>query len=382
MSSDYLNYAWMCQCKVQRCYTISRMSEKPPPTPRDRGLIDSQPENLAGTSFVFNKVRSEALPAYGASSYFGPALRQFDGDWVLQWRGESPVQNVKTKIDIAGDNVLRRLDYHIARDAKTLLFRRPLSFVRSLLTEPKARRGSVDEVYAEVQRLGLDGVYSPHFGSNANGEEKKMTGLKLDKALVEQSPTLWDIMVAHRGDIDAQELRQVDRFDAYGKAAQYKHELDIEHGYGGIDGPWGVFFRSVDDTKVAEPISNVPDIIPNKSKVPPREYHATTLAMFLVNVVVEELKMKDGDPNRAVKEILKHYEDPDVTSTMMRFIYNGRLTMPGDILDVDNRFNRFAQKVGSVHNTAAMRLKPEEVAQIRGTILDEGYHYLNEGKNT
>jgi hypothetical protein len=87
-----------------------------------------------------------------------------------------------------------------------------------------------------------------------------MTGIKLDKTLVENSPTLWDIMIAHRGDIDAPELRQVDRFDAYGKAARYKHALDSEHGYGGIDGPWGVFFRSVDDTTADEPISNVPDI--------------------------------------------------------------------------------------------------------------------------
>jgi hypothetical protein len=347
----------------------------------DRVKIDSQPENLAGTGFVFNQVRSEALPAYGASSYFGPALRQLDGDWVLQWKGESAVQNVKTKIDIAGDNILRRLDYHPPRNAGKLLLRRPVSFVRSLLTEPTARRGSVDEVYAEVQRLGLDDVYSPHFGSNTNGEKKEMTGLKLDKTLVENSPTLWDIMVAHRGDIDAQELRQVDRFDAYGKAARYKHALDSEHGYGGIDGPWGVFFRSVDDTTADEPISNVPDIIPNKSKVPPREYHATTLAMFLVNVVVEELKMKDGDPQRAVRDILNSYDDPEVTTTMTRFMYNGRLTMPGDLLDVDNKFNRLAQKVGSVHNTAAMRLKPEEVAQIRTTILDGGYNYLNENKN-
>jgi F0F1-type ATP synthase delta subunit len=121
--------------------------------------------------------------------------------------------------------------------------------------------------------------------------------------------------------------------------------------------------------------------IPNKSKVPPREYHATTLAMFLVNIVVEELKMKDGDPQRAVQEILNSYDDPEVTTTMTRFMYNGRISMPGDLLDVDNRFNRFAQKVSSVHNIAAMRLKSEEVAQIRTTIIDGGYNYLNEHKS-
>src|SRR5258706_6879728 len=125
--------------------------------------VSRENDGLRGLKrFGKKRVRSQPLPAYGETAYYGLTLRQLNDNWVLQWKGESLRQNVKTRLDLFLDRQVRKFDYHFAQNPQKLLVRRPKQFVETLRTPPKASRGTAKAVWSEIVRFQLTHVYQPY----------------------------------------------------------------------------------------------------------------------------------------------------------------------------------------------------------------------------
>lgn len=248
--------------------------------------------------------------------YGGKMKMEEDGKMV--WNNEGIV----SKIDKWGDAILRTYDEHVVRDLGELLKRHPKLFFKFLAPGTKRYRGSKEEIFANIQRLGLEDSYGLH----EHGIEIK------DQDIYRKGMPLQDI---YRSDlIDSDAVAEFDRFQALDEAGKYLRSVHDEHGGIGEVNTGDIIFRKHENGAVSEPVLNMPDIVFNEEKnIGEKEKKATDMLDFIVSVGAEEFRSSAGNlesVREAMKRVLTSYNDREVISLVKSYIKRGRLTLSGD----------------------------------------------------
>lgn len=248
--------------------------------------------------------------------YGGKMKMEEDGKMI--WNNEGLI----SKIDKFGDAVLRTYDEHVVKDLGDLFSRHPKLFFKFLVPGTKRYRGSREEIFENIQRLGLEDTYNIH----ENGIEIK------DKDLYLKGLPLQDI---YRSDlIDSDKVDGFDRFQALTESGKYLRKIHDEHGGIGEVLAGDIIFKNHEDGEVGEPVLNMPDIVFNKKKnIGEKEKKATDILDFIMSIGSEEFRRSGGDINsvkEAMKKILESYDDKDVIRLVKSYIKRGRLTLLGD----------------------------------------------------
>jgi len=268
-----------------------------------------------------NKTVNESrIPTEGYEStlgvYGGKIKTEENGKMV--WDNRGPI----SKIDKWGDAILRTYDEHIVRDLSNLFKRHPKLFFQFLAPGPKRYRGSKEEIFSNIQRLGLESVYGIH----EHGIEIK------DQDLYHRGLPLQDL---YRSDlIDSDRVDGFDRFEALALSARYIRRIHDEHGGIGELNIGDIIFKRHENNHVSEPVLNMPDIVFNEEKnIGEKEKKATDMLDFIISVGAEEFRRSGGDlksVKEAMKKVLENYNDSNVISLVGSYIKRGRLTLSGD----------------------------------------------------
>lgn len=231
-------------------------------------------------------------------------------------------QGVVSKIDKWGDAILRTYDDHVVKNLGELFRRHPRMFFQFLVPGTKRYRGSKEEIFANIERLGLTETY----GLSEKGIEIK------DQDLYLEGLPLQDI---YRSDlIDSESVQGFDRFQALALSSQYLREMHDQHGGIGEVNVGDIIFKDKADGQLGRPVLNMPDIVFNTEKnIGEKEKKATDMLDFLVSIGAEEFRRSGGDEDsvrRAMKTVLENYGDESVINLMKSYIKRGRLTLLGD----------------------------------------------------
>jgi hypothetical protein len=248
--------------------------------------------------------------------YGGKMEMEADGKMVWNNRG------IVSKIDKWGDAILRTYDEHVVKDLGELLKRHPKLFFQFLAPGTKRYRGSKEEIFENIQRLGLEDTYGLH----ENGIEIK------DQDLYKKGLPLQDI---YRSDlINSDKVTGFDRFQALAESGKYLRKIHDEHGGVGETNIGDIIFKKYENGQVSEPVLNIPDIVFNKEKnISEREKKATDILDFIISIGAEEFRSSGGDVSsvkEAMKKVLENYNDKSVISLVKAYIKKGRLTLSGD----------------------------------------------------
>lgn len=248
--------------------------------------------------------------------YGGKMETEEDGKMV--WNNKGMV----SKIDKWGDAILRTYDDHVVKDLGELLKRHPKLFFQFLAPGTKRYRGSKEEIFENIKRLGLEDTYGLH----KNGIEIK------DQDLYKKGLPLQDI---YRSDlINSDKVNGFDRFQALAESGKYLRKIHDEHGGIGEANIGDIIFKKHENGQVGEPVLNMPDIIFNEEKnIGEKEKKATDMLDFIISVGAEEFRSSEGDLNgvkQAMKKVLENYNDKSVINLMKSYIKRGRLTLSGD----------------------------------------------------
>jgi hypothetical protein len=243
---------------------------------------------------------------------------KMEGDGKMVWNNEGIV----SKIDKWGDAILRTYDEHVVKDLGELLKRHPKLFFKFLAPGTKRYRGSKEEIFENVKRLGLEDTYGLH----EHGIEIK------DQDLYKKGVPLQDI---YRSDlIDSDKVAGLDRFQALTEAGKYLRTVHDEHGGIGELNTGDIIFKKQIDGQVSEPVLNMPDIVFNQEKnIGEKEKKATDILDFIMSVGAEEFRSSEGDlvsVKEAMKRFLENYNNKEVISLVKSYIKRGRLTLSGD----------------------------------------------------
>jgi hypothetical protein len=243
---------------------------------------------------------------------------EMDEDDKMVWNNEGIV----SKIDKFGDAILRTYDEHVVKNMGELLKRHPKLFFQFLTPGTKRYRGSKEEIFENIQRLGLEDTYDIH----EKGIEIK------DKDLYTKGLPLQDI---YRADLIYNEnVEDFDRFQALAKSGEYLRSIHDKYGDVGEVLPGDIIFKEHEDGEVGEPILNMPDVVFNKKKdIGEREKKATDILDFIISIGAEEFRRSEGNLDsveEAMKTILESYGDKYVINLVKSYIKRGRLTLSGD----------------------------------------------------
>jgi hypothetical protein len=208
-----------------------------------------------------------------------------DGKMVWNNRG------IVSKIDKWGDAILRTYDEHVVKDLGELLKRHPKLFFQFLAPGTKRYRGSKEEIFENIQRLGLEDTYGLH----ENGIEIK------DQDLYKKGLPLQDI---YRSDlINSDKVTGFDRFQALAESGKYLRKIHDEHGGVGETNIGDIIFKKYENGQVSEPVLNIPDIVFNKEKnISEREKKATDILDFIISIGAEEFR-SSGAMSVALKRL-------------------------------------------------------------------------------
>ncbi len=282
--------------------------------------------------------------------YGGKMVRDQEGKLVFDNRG------IVSKIDKAGDAVLRTYDENLLRHSPLDLLRKhPKWFLKVINpNQPKRYRGTKEEIVRNAQRLGLGDVYGLH-----------PWGVEVKKPeIFTQGRALQDI---YRADlINSDKLNEIDRFQALAEAARYIREVHDKYGGIGELLSSDIIFQDFSEGKVGRPILNIPDEVYNpKKNISLTEQKATDMMDFLMNIGMEEMR-RSGDESQArnaVDIILQDYNDKEIAKVVAMFIARGRLTFTeaNSLLRV---------KMASQHNQARIGIKPEDTAKFKDLVKD------------
>lgn len=239
-------------------------------------------------------------------------------DGKMVWNNKGMV----SKIDKWGDAILRTYDDHVVKDLGELLKRHPKLFFQFLAPGTKRYRGSKEEIFENIKRLGLEDTYGLH----ENGIEIK------DQDLYKKGLPLQDI---YRSDlIDSDKVNGFDRFQALAESGKYLRKIHDEHGGIGEANIGDIIFKKHENGQVGEPVLNMPDIVFNKEKnIGEKEKKATDMLDFIISVGAEEFRSSEGDLDgvkQAMKKVLENYNDKSVINLVKSYIKRGRLTLSGD----------------------------------------------------
>ncbi|MFA5023937.1 MAG: hypothetical protein WC523_03215 [Patescibacteria group bacterium] len=248
--------------------------------------------------------------------YGGKIKMEEDGQMVWNNKG------IVSKIDKWGDAILRTYDEHVVRDLGELFKRHPRLFFQFLTPGTKRYRGSKEEIFENIKRLGLEDTYGLH----ENGIEIK------DQDLYRKGLPLQDL---YRSDlIDSDKVDGFDRFQALSESGQYLRKIHDEHGGVGEVNIGDIIFKQHENGQVEDPVLNMPDIVFNQEKnIGEKEKKATDMLDFIISVGAEEFRRSEGDLDsvkKAMKTVLESYNDKDVINLVKSYIKRGRLTLSGD----------------------------------------------------
>jgi hypothetical protein len=248
--------------------------------------------------------------------YGGKIKMEDDGKMV--WNN----QGVISKIDKWGDAILRTYDDHVVKDLGELISRHPKLFFQFLIPGTKRYRGTKEEIFENIKRLGLEETYGLH----ENGIEIK------DQDLYLKGLPLQDV---YRSDlIESDTVDGFDRFQALDESGKYLRKIHDEHGGIGEVNIGDIIFKKHENGQVGEPVLNMPDIVWNEDKnISDKEKKATDMLDFLISVGAEEFRNSEGDLDsvkKSMKQVLESYNDKDVISLVKSYIKRGRLTLLGD----------------------------------------------------
>jgi hypothetical protein len=269
---------------------------------------------------VNKKVNESRLPVEDFESTVGiyGGKLEIDKDDKMIWNN----QGVVSKIDKFGDAVLRTYDEHLVKNMSELFRRHPKLFFKFLAPGTKRYRGSKEEIFENIKRLGLEDTYDLH----EKGIEMK------DKELYIKGLALQDI---YRADlIDSEKVKGFDRFQALEKAGTYLRSVHDKGGGVGEVLASDIIFKEHENGEVNEPVLNMPDIVFNKDKkIGEKEKKAIDILDFIVSIGAEEFRASKGDKDsvkKAMKTVLSSYNDKDVIRLVKSYIKRGRLTLLGD----------------------------------------------------
>lgn len=296
---------------------------------------------------INGKMNESRIPTENYEStlgvYGGKIKMEADGKMV--WNN----QGVISKIDKWGDTILRTYDDHVVKDLGELISRHPKLFFQFLAPGTKRYRGTKEEIFENVKRLGLENTYGLH----ENGIEIK------DQDLYLKGLPLQDI---YRSDlIEGDNVDGFDKLQALEESGKYLRKIHDEHGGIGEVNIGDIIFKKHENGQVSEPILNMPDIIFNEEKnIGEKEKKATDILDFIISVGAEDFRSSGGDLNsvrEAMKKVLESYNDKSVISLVKSYIKRGRLTLLGDadsqaVNIPENTFTTKNRAIFTKHNEA------------------------------
>lgn len=280
-------------------------------------------ENPFNLDSIRNKVNrtvnESSMPTEAYEStvgfYGGKLKRNENNELVYNMRG------IVSKIDQIGDYILRTYDEHIMRNPLELLKKHPKWFFKFIFPGAKRYRGNPEEIFENIQKLGLEDFYGLHKdGISIKNEEVFTKGIALQ-----------DI---YRSDlINSERLENIDRFRAVEESAKYIGRVHEKGGIGELLVS-DIIFQYKNEENVSGPVLNIPDIVFNKEKETPEDNRkAIDLLDFLMSVGVEEMRRSQEDEEsvvKAMKCVLDNYKNRKVISLVSSFIKKGYLTLQGD----------------------------------------------------
>lgn len=295
---------------------------------------------------INSKVNESRFPAENYEStlgvYGGKIETEDDGKMV--WNN----QGVISKIDKWGDAILRTYDDHVVKDLGELLSKHPKLFFNFLAPGTKRYRGTKEEIFKNIKRLGLEATYGLH----DKGIEIK------DKDLYTKGLPMQDIF---RSDlIESDVVDGFNRFQVIEEAGKYIRSIHDKFGGAGEMNVFHIIFKKHQDGVVSEPTLNIPTIVFNKDKnIGEKEKKATDILDFLISVGAEEFR-RTGDlisVKMAMKTAMESYNDKEVISLVKSYIKRGRLTLLGDVNSEavnlpDNTFTTKNRGLFTKHNEA------------------------------
>ena len=296
--------------------------------------------------------------------YGGKMVRDPEGKMVWDRRG------IISKIDKAGDAVLRTYDEHVVKEPGKLLRMHPKIAAKKFFHPGTKRyRGSNEEIQANIERLGLSDYYGPH----QNGIEIK------DSEVYTKGMALQDV---YRSDlIKSDELKATDRFQALAEASKYIREIHDQHGAVGEILVSDIIFQEDVDGRLGKPVLNLPDIVWNKKKATGEiDKKTTDMLDFLCSTFGEEMRRSQNpeDADKALDIIISNYGDPKVVSMVKSFIKRGRFPLQGDTeaVDLPNTTTKLARGAFSQHNKARLGSKTSFEGDMKQRIMDACERFL------
>jgi len=247
---------------------------------------------------------------------YGGKIKMEDGKMIWDNRG------TVSQIDKWGDAILRTYDEHVVKNLGELISRHPKLFFEFLAPGTKRYRGSKEEIFENIKKLGLEDTYGLH----ENGIEIK------DQDLYRKGLPLQDI---YRSDlIDSDTVNGFDRFQALAESGKYLRKIHDEYGGIGEVNIGDIIFKKHENGQVGNPVLNMPDIVFNEEKnISEKEKKATDMLDFIISVGAEEFRSSEGDLGRvkeAMKKVLENYNDKSIINLVKSYIKRGRLTLSGD----------------------------------------------------
>lgn len=307
-----------------------------------REAVGKRVQGVMNESRLPNEEYESTVGVYGGKMNFDD-----EGKMVWDRRG------IISKIDKAGDAVLRTYDEHVVKEPGKLLRKHPKIAVKKFFAPGTKRyRGGNEEVEENIERLGLSDYYGPH----ENGIEIKKP------EVYKQGLALQDV---YRSDIiESDKLKATDRFQALAEASKYIKEVHDKHGGIGELLVSDIIFQEDIDGKLGKPVLNLPDIVFNKEKnTSEKDKKTTDMLDFLASVFGEEYRrsQKLEDVDKALDTIVENYGDKDIIALVESFVKRGRLTLQGDteVLNLPNTVAKKTRGIFSQHNKARVASKKE-----------------------
>lgn len=289
-----------------------------------------------------NESRFPAEDYESTVGVYGGKIKMEEGKMVYDNKG------TVSKIDKWGDAVLRTYDEHLIKDMGELFKRHPRLFFKFLAPGPKRYRGTKEEIYENIQRLGLDNIYGLH----ENGIEIK------DQELYRKGLPMQDVF---RSDlINSDKVEGFDRFQAIDEAGKFIREVHDKSGGAGEMNVFHIIFRKHEDGKVSGPTLNIPTIVFNKEKnISEKEKKATDMLDFITSVGAEEFRRSNDleSVKKAMERAVASYGDNSIINLVGSYIKRGRLTLSGDsesksVNLPDNTFTTKNRALFTKHNEA------------------------------
>lgn len=312
----------------------------------------------ATNKFVKNRLPSEQYRST-VGVYGGKIETTPDGKMVYTIN-----QGFLNKVDVIGDKVLRKFDDHVVKEPWKMLTTHPKEFMYAAFkSEPMRHRGTKEEIAANIQRLGLSEYYC-----------MSEQGIEIKKPEVfTKGIAIKDIFRADQ--IDSPVLSDIDRFQALATEAKYVKEVHDKFGPIGdfID---DVMFQEKQESTVARPVLNIPDVIltpSSRREVSPeslaKEQKATDVVELLTWTAFEEFRRSD-DPlsvGKAMTTIIENYNDPVILNIVRSFIKRGRPTLAGEEMD---------KGITALHNKVHLGANKEKSAKVREIIKEKLSEYF------